>query len=624
MNKGEKVDKTFYWVESNGDQVVIHFPDLPTDIGQIPLKTIVRSFTGMKLMSHISIKYLYYILGRFRWLDQLIQDFNQGLGSTDPYFLQFIKYQMMQAVSAFGYQVPAHTRLSVPGLRELLAEIEFKYEKEIKCYKTLIQEGAIIFDALQELYQPGLQVCGMTALGVPSCFRVKESYYLERKTVFGYERSFHVILQFIATLGHHFAVIEFENILSGWVGESNRKLKDLLFYPANQEQLSNFIASGKHYVKLGLGGPKFLLHSAECVFLHGQQATKSRSQVLNTSGRMVVDVIQGQLLGHHASHGMDDATHALIELTGRYKRYLNEQKSLGQQESLPEHLFLLKTIPDQLIQFAWPALVGFSFSAKSWCHVLVGGLSEIKYNDKAFDELVLDQGRKRLIKALVRFGGDQFEDIIQGKSGGSIFLLHGPAGVGKTLTAEAIAEVLHKPLYYVTMGELGTDPETMEKRLSEILELCASWNALTLIDEADVFLEKRATSDVLRNAMVCVMLRLLEYHQGILFLTTNRVTEFDPAFESRVTVALKYESLSKEARIKVWKNLLGRLSIEKGSIDYPKLGEYVLNGRQIKNAIRLAVALAMDEQKPVDQALLEETVAITSVGRAEMASAEKY
>lgn len=42
---------------------------------------------------------------------------------------------------------------------------------------------------------------------------------------------------------------------------------------------------------------------------------------------------------------------------------------------------------------------------------------------------------------------------------GTIFLLHGPPGVGKTLTAEAIAELLHKPLYVVSMGELGTTPE---------------------------------------------------------------------------------------------------------------------------------------------------------------------
>lgn len=164
---------------------------------------------------------------------------------------------------------------------------------------------------------------------------------------------------------------------------------------------------------------------------------------------------------------------------------------------------------------------------------------------------------------MVRFGGEKFEDIIQGKSGGSIFLLHGPPGIGKTLTAEAIAEVLHRPLYYVTMGELGTDPETMEKRLGEILTLCASWDALVLIDEADVFLEKRSTSDVLRNAMVCVMLRMLEYHQGILFLTTNRVTEFDPAFESRVTIALKYNHLTESARSQIWKNLINRLECEK-------------------------------------------------------------
>lgn len=45
---------------------------------------------------------------------------------------------------------------------------------------------------------------------------------------------------------------------------------------------------------------------------------------------------------------------------------------------------------------------------------------------------------------------------------GTIFLLHGPPGVGKTLTAEAIAELLHKPLYVVSMGELGTTPEVQD------------------------------------------------------------------------------------------------------------------------------------------------------------------
>lgn len=114
------------------------------------------------------------------------------------------------------------------------------------------------------------------------------------------------------------------------------------------------------------------------------------------------------------------------------------------------------------------------------------------------------------------------------------------------------------------MGELGIGVEELERRLSgnfiakltninkhkqtnkDVLELCAGWNAIALLDEADVFLEQRTNSDILRNAMVCVMLRLLEYHPGILFLTTNRVRTFDPAFESRVTVALKYDSLSPE------------------------------------------------------------------------------
>lgn len=84
------------------------------------------------------------------------------------------------------------------------------------------------------------------------------------------------------------------------------------------------------------------------------------------------------------------------------------------------------------------------------------------------------------------------------------------------------------------------------------VDLAAHWKAVLLMDEADVFLEQRGYREVERNAMVGVMLRLLEYYQGILFLTSNRVQTFDAAFYSRITVALRYDALDLNARISIW------------------------------------------------------------------------
>jgi hypothetical protein len=53
-----------------------------------------------------------------------------------------------------------------------------------------------------------------------------------------------------------------------------------------------------------------------------------------------------------------------------------------------------------------------------------------------------------------------------------------------------------------------------------------------LLDEADVFLAQRDSTDVQRNALVSIFLRKLEYYQGILILTTNLITHCDIAFES--------------------------------------------------------------------------------------------
>ncbi len=84
----------------------------------------------------------------------------------------------------------------------------------------------------------------------------------------------------------------------------------------------------------------------------------------------------------------------------------------------------------------------------------------------------------------------------------------------------------------MSAGELGATPEDVEKRLVRALEVGQMWNAVLLLDEAELFLQQRDVTNVTRNALVSIFLRQLEYYQGILILTTNMPEQCDAAFES--------------------------------------------------------------------------------------------
>ncbi|KAI9788174.1 MAG: hypothetical protein M1835_002427 [Candelina submexicana] len=277
--------------------------------------------------------------------------------------------------------------------------------------------------------------------------------------------------------------------------------------------------------------------------------------------------------------------------------------ALGDEEDKPEREFT-----DEELMIASPVVLGFAFSEKHWLEFTVSGIKDIDWNEGAFDSLVLPDNQKSIVKALVeshKFHASQsIDDVIQGKGKGLVAVLHGPPGTGKTLTAEGIAELLKCPLYMVSAGELGTDPRTLEAELNKILDIAHSWGAVLLLDEADVFLEKRTIHDIHRNALVSIFLRLLEYFQGILFLTTNRVETFDDAFQSRIHLALRYGELTTKAKRAVWKLFLERVRAMEGvetapfkDSDYDSLARNNLNGRQIKNAVRTAQALAVNQKE---------------------------
>ncbi|RMZ71936.1 aaa family atpase [Pyrenophora seminiperda CCB06] len=284
---------------------------------------------------------------------------------------------------------------------------------------------------------------------------------------------------------------------------------------------------------------------------------------------------------------------------------------------------------EEELLIASPVVLGFAFSEKLWLEFSLSGIDEIKWNDEAFANLVLPSQIKQNLKGLVSShcfnAAKTIDDVIQGKGKGLNVVLHGPPGVGKTLTGESIAEYLKCPLYAVSAGELGTNSRSLETDLNRIMDITHSWGAILLLDEADVFLEARQPHDIHRNSLVSVFLRLTEYYQGILFLTTNRVETFDEAFQSRIHMGIRYDNLPAKARKKIWQHHIGkveqmRLEAEaakaekKGEsteedkesddkefkpfteADFDELSKRNMNGRQIKNTVKTSQSIALAEK----------------------------
>ncbi|KAH7078952.1 P-loop containing nucleoside triphosphate hydrolase protein [Paraphoma chrysanthemicola] len=265
------------------------------------------------------------------------------------------------------------------------------------------------------------------------------------------------------------------------------------------------------------------------------------------------------------------------------------------------------SLSDTNLMFCNYCIGGFGFRQKKWCLFSISRLEPVVWNSNAFSKLVMDTRKRNLIHSLVkshRNGAETFDDVVSGKGKGLVGLLSGNPGVGKTLTAEVIAEVTKRPLYMLSAGELGTQVYDVEKKLDMVLEVTKQWGCVLLIDEADVFLQERDGLDLERNAMVSVFLRRLEYFQGVLIMTTNRKRTIDAAFDSRIHFKLHYADLSSESRLTIWKNCLANIPAELPRAElkedeWKQLAILKLNGRQIKNAVACAVSIAVEEKTPL-------------------------
>ncbi|KAF1996046.1 P-loop containing nucleoside triphosphate hydrolase protein, partial [Amniculicola lignicola CBS 123094] len=198
-------------------------------------------------------------------------------------------------------------------------------------------------------------------------------------------------------------------------------------------------------------------------------------------------------------------------------------------------------------------------------------------------------------------------DLVRGKGQELIILLHGTApGIGKTATAECMADFVQSPLYPITCEDPGSKALEVETQLSKHFDLASGWDCVMLLDEADVFLAKLGKGDYRHIAIVSVFLRMQGYYKGILFLTTNRIGGFNEVFKPRIHISL----FCKKATMAVLNTIIEqtrRANEERGRnfiIDADDIRSFAKehyrvnsessrwNGRQIRNAFHTAVAMA--------------------------------
>ena len=276
---------------------------------------------------------------------------------------------------------------------------------------------------------------------------------------------------------------------------------------------------------------------------------------------------------------------------------------------------------------------GYSLLGKFWGYFQVNdaNLTPIEWKSDPVEDLQIDPKQKALISDMIKqYGSEQIRksDIVAGKGNGLIILLHGKPGCGKTLTAgarqktlfiyqiltseiELFAEQERRPLYSVSACDLGDFPWQYEEKILTIFKVAQSWKAILLFDEADIFLGQRnSRGDYRRDMLTSLFLRISEYFEGVMFLTTNRMSDFDEALESRVQIIVHYPPLGPESRAKIWEKHIKEETVPPDwhlTAVCQEFGKrYNLNGREIRNLVQASARICRQRNQPLSKDMIED------------------
>eukprot|EP00949_MAST-11_sp_MAST-11-sp1_P001464 g1464.t1 len=539
-------------------------------------------------------------------------------------------------------------RLRIHGLEDLIRTIEKEYAKIVDRAKAAVRSGAAIeYLGLQELYKIGTIVTSQSQGGILASFKVVDCVFEPIRSLMGALRySFKVKLETVVYLGAHFLAVPFVEIFGEW--KNVKDISSLPYLPISGDAHKTARKRIEVLESIAARAHTYMEYPAGSFFpsLSGKTRSTgaaSSSMMRAAPGQVIIDVETGLHLGYAPATRTGELGISMAQITKVYLDYMRKSNStaksqatfLDQMNAANEGFFTAyAAFPKGRDAQPWPCVVGFSMNTKSWGHVLVDQLQSVLPDPQPWEHLVLPAGTKEMIMSLaeskILHGNTEtaryrYNDVIAGKGTGGLYLLYGPPGTGKTLCVEALARFFGKPLYSISFAELGASTAELEERLSVTLQLAARWGCLTLLDEGDALVEKRKQGQLLLNSMTGVLLRLLENFEGSLFINSNRVSSFDPAALSRVTLAVKFSPLSKDGMRQVWHHTIARViqsdSTIQPSLTLPKalakvsaefdlesLSAFPGSGRSIGAVMKMAIALSVHRRCDLTQDVLQECI----------------
>lgn len=405
----------------------------------------------------------------------------------------------------------------------LYSTLESELAATIRQKKDLISHGVMKFGLLWTMFEPGCLIYHRTK-DHDRIYQLKTAKY----DTANQSRVYKLECRFVSYDGAHFGYKKAPISITEFQG--TKKIAKLEAYPpefrADENELrARLTARGKMFE--AYKGIHFVGYDGIAMAAGGKGYYNVQSRIIidaaahikHTNVKPALELFETReqtqdALSNASDEDIEDDVVILDKDTGKKPSPV----PVGQKPVPPPTSLLT---PSQLLT-ASPLVRGYSLRDKKWLSFSIDSIEDIIWHADAFSSLVMPAEQKDLVLSFAESqvqSRKDFDDFIPGKGQGIIMLLAGPPGVGKTLTAESVAEAMRAPLYSIGAADLGSEfpprprssphtyhrprdapltrdigkPSQLETTLHDILELCSKWKAGTSLPPTHPVLSAKLT-----------------------------------------------------------------------------------------------------------------------------------